>query len=108
MKPTTFLPAARDDLHQAATFYESRRSGLGSDFEAVIAEAIERIQQNPLTGFPSDHMTRTLTVRRFPFGIVFREYPDQILVVAVAHHSRRENYWADRIEDEFTEENESP
>lgn len=109
MKPINLLPAARADLYQAADFYESRRYGLGSEFEEVITEAIDRIQQNPLTGFPSDHMTRTLTVKRFPYGIVFREYPDQILVVAVAHHSRQEDYWADRIGDvESTGEGESP
>ena len=39
-------------------------------------------------------------MKRFPYGIVFRDDPGHVYIVAVCHFSRRENYWIDRIEDE--------
>jgi len=35
-------------------------------------------------------------VRRFPFGILYRIEPEQIVVVAVMHLRRRPGYWRDR------------
>jgi hypothetical protein len=101
MKPLVFLPSADGELNEAAVFYESSRRGLGSEFQEAIQEAIDRIRENPETGFLSQGRTRTLTAKRFPFGVVFKEYSDHILIVAIAHSSRREAYWINRIaEDE--------
>jgi hypothetical protein len=36
-------------------------------------------------------------LKRFPYDIVVRELSEEILVVAVAHHSRRPGYWRDRL-----------
>jgi hypothetical protein len=35
-------------------------------------------------------------VNRFPYNVVYRIRDDDIYVVAVAHTSRRPNYWKDR------------
>jgi hypothetical protein len=36
-------------------------------------------------------------LRRFPYDIVVRERVDEIIVVAVAHQSRRPGYWKNRL-----------
>lgn len=32
----------------------------------------------------------------FPYDVVVREAGNEVLVIAVAHHSRRPGYWKDR------------
>jgi len=35
-------------------------------------------------------------LKRFPYSLVFRDEPEYILVIAVAHHRRRSGYWSRR------------
>jgi hypothetical protein len=41
---------------------------------------------------------KRLLLKRFPYDIVVRELPEEIIVVAVAHQSRRPGYWQDRLQ----------
>lgn len=41
-------------------------------------------------------MRRVLT-NRFPYAIVYLEYRDEFLVVAIAHTSRKPGYWKNRM-----------
>jgi hypothetical protein len=36
-------------------------------------------------------------VSRFPYQIVYRRRPDEIVIVAVAHVKRKPGYWKDRV-----------
>ncbi|NCO39273.1 MAG: type II toxin-antitoxin system RelE/ParE family toxin [Armatimonadetes bacterium] len=57
------------------------------------AEACERtLRCHPALGSPSGHETRTCRVKGFPFGLVYTEYADHLLVVAVVHFSREPRY----------------
>lgn len=60
--------------------------------------AIERIgehsEQFPLHEFG----TRRLTLRRFPYLVIFRETGAGVEIIAVAHGRRRPGYWRDRVE----------
>jgi hypothetical protein len=38
-------------------------------------------------------------LRRFPYDVVVVDRPDEYLVVAIAHQSRRPGYWRDRQRD---------
>ena len=40
---------------------------------------------------------RRRLVRRFPFGILYRIEPEEIVIVAVAHLRRKPGYWRERI-----------
>lgn len=42
-------------------------------------------------------MNNKLILKRFPYDIVVRESPKEIIVVAVAHQSRRPGYWRNRV-----------
>ena len=37
-----------------------------------------------------------MAVRRFPFGILYRVDPDEIVILAVMHLARQPDYWRDR------------
>jgi len=41
---------------------------------------------------------RSIFVRSFPFDVVYRPSPDELLVIAIAPHRKRPHYWASRIE----------
>jgi toxin ParE1/3/4 len=100
MKRLLFALAAREELDEAVDYYEGQQPGLGSRFAGAVREALDRVLENPSTGILSAKGSRTLRVKRFPYGVVFREYSDYIFIAALCHFSRRENHWADRIADE--------
>jgi hypothetical protein len=66
------LEEAEDDIINAHDWYESKRRGLGADFERCIEKALERISSMP-EAFPVWYRnTRRLILSRFPYGIFFR------------------------------------
>jgi plasmid stabilization system protein ParE len=95
--PVHFLPAARDEFLAAADFYERQASGLGRDFIAEVERNLALLAANPEIGAPWHYQTRRLPMRRFPFNIVHQLHADQLVIVAVAHQSRRPGYWRTRI-----------
>ena len=97
MKPVPFLPAAPEEFLAAALHYDSAAPGLGHDFIAAVEQAVARIAAFPEHGSPHLMGTRRVVLRRFPFSLVYFLEPNDVLVVAVAHHSRRPGYWRDRV-----------
>ncbi len=99
-KPLLLHHAASEEYVAAAAWYEGRRAGLGADFVTAVDAAMARIvplEQHSTTATRRGVRTARIKVRRFPYRLVVVELPDVILVVAVAHTSRRPNYWADRL-----------
>lgn len=97
MKPVEFHAAARAELDDAVTFYESRAKGLGLDFMEKIRDAVSRIQGNPEAWPPHRRGGfRKLFAVRFPYTIFYLELHDVIWIVAIAHGSRRPDYWCKR------------
>ena len=43
--------------------------------------------------------TRRVLVQGFPFSVVYRDEASGIVIFAVAHQSRRPDYWAARVQD---------
>lgn len=88
--------ALAEHLDQVA-FYESRLAGLGKDylaeFEALMAHICAAPDSYPQTSVPN---IRKAGFRRFPFHMIYRVEPAQIVILAVAHHRRRPVYWAGR------------
>jgi plasmid stabilization system protein ParE len=81
----------------SAAFYEERRPFLGDDFLDSIDEALAKIRRLPEMGKPEKLHARSWKVSRFPFRIFYRIQPDRIWIVAVAHLSRRPDYWLNRL-----------
>ena len=97
MKPVAYDQLAESELIKSVEFYEGRNPLLGDEFLAVIEETIDFICRNPQLGSPGKFGTRSWKTRRFPFRIVYLEEPNRFLIVAVAHLSRRPNYWRRRL-----------
>ena len=98
MKPVKFHRLAESEMVESAKFYEGRRNFLGDNFLDLIEATLANIQGNLEMGRPGQFRTRSWKVRRFPFRIVYLEQPERIWIVAVAHLSRKPNYWLDRLD----------
>ena len=88
-----FHADARQELRQAAQYYERQVAGLGFAFTDEVERTVELIQESPGIGSPVWQYYRRVFVRRFPYSVVYREFENKLFVVAVAHHRRRPNYW---------------
>ncbi len=93
-------------LHRAVTsehldniaFYENRLPGLGADylneFETVMVRICTEPNFYPTIVGPDIHRAG---LKRFPFHVIYRVMPTQIIVLAVAHQRRRPAYWMGRV-----------
>ena len=93
-----FLPVAEMELLREVAYYSKAQSGAGVRFQAAVEAALARTSRHPLGGAPSFKETRSVLVKGFPFSIVYRASADEVLVVAVAPHRKRPQYWTDRVE----------
>lgn len=87
---------AEAEMIQAAAYYESQQTDLGKRFLASVQDAINSITINPRLYPVVDLDVRRCLTKVFPFGVLFRVLPDQILIVAVMHLARHPDYWKDR------------
>jgi plasmid stabilization system protein ParE len=92
----SFHPAARSEIVEARAWYFewSPISALG--FARAVANAVLRTAAAPTRYARAEHGTRRILRERFPFSIYYRETPNRIEVVAVAHQKRLPGYWAQR------------
>ena len=100
MKPVIVHSAARAELDEAMAYYESRTKGLGLDLQSKVEEAVTKIQESPGSWPPHKHTGfRKCFVERFTFTVFYLEMVECIWVVAIAHGSRRPDYWKRRRRD---------
>jgi plasmid stabilization system protein ParE len=92
-----FHPAASAELHEAARFYEERLSGLGAAFVAEVERVSAFVVSRPLAGASLGEQLRRLSVRRFPYTIIYRLAREDVEIIAVAHQHRRPGYWRGRL-----------
>jgi len=98
VKPVHFSDPAAAELSAAVQWYEKRRAGLGAEFFDAVTTTIALIQSHPEVGAvrPGRLASRQFKVHRFPYRVVYRLRDDDSYVVAVAHSSRRPDYWKHR------------
>ena len=90
---------ARAELLKAARFYDDRSRGLGDDFLNEVDRAIESILLTP-TSWPVifGQIRRRVLTSAFPYNIIYSIVDGTLFIIAVAHHSRDEDYWTSRAE----------
>ena len=97
MKRLRLDSAARKELLHEVRYYETVRAGTGQKFREAVDVAFDKIRRSPQTGRPEDLDCRRIRVKGFPFAVVFREHPDEIVVFAVRNDARRPDYWLQRV-----------
>jgi hypothetical protein len=102
MKKTRILQEAADEAIAAANWYDKERDGLGAEFANAVEIAIDLIEEDilplsPMPGRSGARGVKRLILKRFPYDIVVTERTGEVIIIAVAHHSRKPGYWRQRI-----------
>lgn len=87
------LPPAKQELRDAARYYENRVPGLGHDFLREVRDTIRRITRWPEAWHSLDAEFRRCRTHRFPYGIIYTAEHGEVLVVSVMHLHRQPNSW---------------
>ncbi len=94
--PVRLLPEARVEVNEAVDWYEQRRPGLGSRFFAQVQAAFNRIAANPQMYAPVYGPVRKVRVTQFPYIVLYREEPGEVIVISIFHTSRDPSIWQSR------------
>ena len=93
----SFHPEAEIEFNNAIDYYEECRVGLGLEFAGEVYETIhKRILPYPNAWNPLDKDNRRCLTNRFPFGVIYYQKDDGIVILALMQLSRKPNYWKDR------------
>ena len=65
--------------------------------EAGFEETVRNLCDTSELGCPLKNDILVYRLKKFPFGIIYKIYKSELLIVAVAHHSRKPGYWEDRL-----------
>jgi len=87
---------AYDDIEQAYNWYAARSESAADDFRSELRAAQERAASQPEWAEQHILNTRRISLRRFPYSIIFRQIDDTVVIIAVAHAKRDESFWQDR------------
>jgi len=79
------LSEAKAELEVGVSFYDTESPGLGLDFALEVRRLCRQIIESPSAGFEVRPDVRIYTVEE-----------GDVLVIAVAHQSRRPGYWHHR------------
>jgi plasmid stabilization system protein ParE len=89
---------AVEEIDHEVDYYESRQSGLGAELEDEIDAALDVIVRMPYAApqWKNRQDRRVAVLARFPFTLPYQIIGDEIVVLALAHMSRRPAYWRAR------------
>jgi toxin ParE1/3/4 len=82
------LPEAFDDLSSAIEYYDAQRNGLGSEFMVLFRSSVADIVRNPSLHRTLYREFRRRILKRFPYGIYYRIYEDEIIISLIFHLAR--------------------
>ncbi len=91
-----FHRLAKAELQDGVRFYEDKAAGLGVAFLDQVEEAIQRICAHPESAPVTVDTLRKLVLPTFPYNIIYRQVPNEIQILALAHQRREPQYWVGR------------
>ncbi len=97
----SFTSRASDDVQSIARSYTRLHRSLGVDFINELYRTVSLLPTNPELTPRVFRSYRRLTLRRFPFYVIYRIDCDakQLCIVAVYHQMRRPETWRNRVEE---------
>lgn len=97
MTPVRYHEAAEEELLNEIGYLELRAKGLGRSFFAEVRRAESLISQFPESAEEIRPGIRKRILRKFRYSLIYTIEKDGLLILAVAHHSRRPGYWVGRV-----------
>jgi len=97
VKRVEYHQGAMADVKSAVGWYRKRSPKAALDFVEELQRAADTIREAPGRWPIGKNSTRRFLLWRFPFSIIYSEQESTITIWAVAHGSRRPEYWSDRL-----------
>lgn len=91
-----FHRVAATEYQAARDWYAERSEQAAERFRQAVVAAVKRIEKATESHECIAGSYQHVRVVRFPYTLVFRQSSKRILIVAVAHTSRRPEYWRRR------------
>ncbi len=91
------LAQAQIELDDAFEWYERQAPGLGQHFIQETTAAFRLIERFPTAWHPLSADIRRCRLKRFPYGVIYTQTTDALLVLAIAHLHRKPDYWTARL-----------
>ncbi len=88
--------SAEEEYTQSLSWYAERSVRAAIAFDREFDTSLEKISSNPERFPHCDARHQFYLMQKFPFQIIYRHLTSEIHVVAIAHTSRKPNYWYDR------------
>lgn len=92
----SFHPEAELELNFAVDYYEECKINLGAEFAYEVQKTIQRILEFPTAWQELDGEIRRCLVNRFPFGVIYYQKNEEIIILAVMQLQREPGYWKER------------
>jgi hypothetical protein len=96
MKIFNILPEVEEEIEISALYYRDQESGLEQLFIHQVKAGFRKIKLNPERYPQIEPNIRKYLMLQFPFSIIYEVLPDEILIIALAHHRRKPYYWKNR------------
>jgi len=95
-------PDAESEMNRATLRYASDDPAVAVEFAEKLDAAFDAILSSPrmypiAEDAPDGYEVRHLLLHRFPYRVLYYATDNRIVVLAVAHTSRRPGYWIDRL-----------
>ncbi|MGE0811158.1 MAG: type II toxin-antitoxin system RelE/ParE family toxin [Immundisolibacter sp.] len=88
---------AKIELRDAVQYYRANAGDhVAHDFRNEVQHTARQLLEHPEIGVRLHQKLRRYALHGYPFNLVYRLTPETIIIVALAHQSRRPGYWADR------------
>lgn len=97
MTPIKYHEAAEAELLNEIGYLELQAKGLGRRFYAEVRRVERLIAQFPESAEEITPGIRKRILRKFRYSLIHSREKGSVLILAVAHHSRRPEYWVGRV-----------
>lgn len=91
-----FHPEAEIEFNKAIDYYEECNQNLGLEFATEIYLIIQRILNFPKAWQILDSDIRRCLTNRFPYGVIYYQKNNEIVILAVMQLNRKPYYWENR------------
>jgi len=100
MTDVRFLAPAEEEMETSAQYYEQQLPGLGYRFLNEIDRGVRAIKTLPKAAPVIHPNIRRKLLRHFPYALLYRIAPTEIVILAVMHLRRKPGYWLNRDDHE--------
>jgi len=97
VKPSRIISVGEKELAEAFSFYMAESPRAAEFFLLAVTRAIREIEQFPSQGRVVHGLTRQKRLKHFPYALLYRDDPTEVVITAVRHLSRHPNHWKDRL-----------